>query len=29
MGAENIIGLAIACVLLGYLGFSLFFPDRF
>jgi K+-transporting ATPase KdpF subunit len=29
MGADNIVGLVIAVVLLGYLGFSLLFPERF
>ena len=29
MGAENVVGLVIAAVLLSYLGFSLFFPERF
>ena len=29
MGADNILGLVIAVVLLGYLGFSLLFPERF
>jgi K+-transporting ATPase KdpF subunit len=29
MSAENLAGLVIAAVLLGYLGFALFFPERF
>jgi K+-transporting ATPase KdpF subunit len=29
MGVENVVGLVIAAVLLGYLAFSLLFPERF
>ena len=29
MSAENIVGLVVACVLLGYLVLALIFPEKF